>query len=127
MLNGFAKYYKENVGRLPRLFWQQTLAQHFDSPSGEFNGGKPPFKCHAIRGFKELQVLFGPVFAARPTAMALRDKRMRPPASNQLLTGRLARCDAGQWQGLRRPAAPFSRRCWKWQPARAVPARQSTC
>lgn len=55
MLKGFAAFYKQNVGRLPRLFWQQTLAQHFDSPNGEFNGGKPPFKCHAIRGFKKLQ------------------------------------------------------------------------
>ncbi|KAL4438162.1 hypothetical protein ABPG77_010523 [Micractinium sp. CCAP 211/92] len=55
VLKGFAAFYKQNVGRLPRLFWQQTLAQHFDSPNGEFNGGKPPFKCHAIRGFKKLQ------------------------------------------------------------------------
>lgn len=51
----FVEFYKKHADRLPRLFWQQTLAQHFASPSGEFGGGSPPFKCRAIRSFKRLE------------------------------------------------------------------------
>ncbi|KAL4444037.1 hypothetical protein ABPG75_011774 [Micractinium tetrahymenae] len=51
----FVDFYKRHADRLPRLFWQQTLAQHFGTPSGEYGGGSPPFQCRAIQGFKKLE------------------------------------------------------------------------
>lgn len=37
-LVGFANYYHRHQRTLPRLLWQQTSQQHFQTPAGEYPG-----------------------------------------------------------------------------------------
>ena len=50
LVQNFTSYVEAHRQELPTIFWQQTPPQHFDTKwgTGDFGGGKPPFKCAAI-------------------------------------------------------------------------------
>lgn len=51
LVRDFAAFYQQHRAELPRrVFWQQTTALHYNTPTGEGGAGGSPFRCAPLKG-----------------------------------------------------------------------------